>query len=338
MGKQKLAIDLFSGCGGLSLGLEKAGFRMVGAVEMDALAVSTFRMNFPKCKVWKQDIKTLSPRSMRKKLNLKKGELDLLAGCPPCQGFSTLRTHHRVSSVKEPMNDLIFQVLEFIKEFEPKAVMIENVPGLAKDSRIRNFTRALLKLGYSCDYKVHDAKDYGTPQNRKRMIFIGFKGDMPAFAPPVKKQKNVRDAIGKLQIPGQGNDPLHDYEVTRTPRIEKMISLIPKDGGSRKSLPEEFKLPCHKRNSGFNDVYGRMSWDKPSPTITCGCINPSKGRFLHPEQDRAITAREAAMLQGFPKKFKFDISKGLYATAHMIGNAFPPTFAEKHARQIAKLV
>lgn len=339
MVNKKTAIDLFSGCGGLSLGLKQAGFEMVAAVEMDALAASTYKMNFPECQIWEQDIKTVSPDAMKKALGLKKGQLDLLAGCPPCQGFSSLRTHHKYSSVKkEPMNELIFEVLKFVEVFSPKAIMIENVPGLAKDSRIGRFGKKLSEMGYCYDFEVHNAKDFGVPQNRRRMIFIALKGKEPKFAPKSKKMKSVKDVIGGLARPGKGNDPLHDYQINRAERVKKLISLIPPNGGSRSALPAEYHLECHKKNVGFGDVYGRMSWDKPSPTITCGCIEPSKGRFLHPTQNRAITVREAALLQGFPKGFKFDKSKGFHEAAKMIGNAFPPAFAKKHAKEIAKMI
>lgn len=117
-----------------------------------------------------------------------------------------------------------------------------------------------------------------------------------------------------------------------------IIRKIPKDGGSRGQLGREAQLACHRKCDGFNDIYGRMSWEKPAPTITGGCINPSKGRFLHPEQDRAITLREAALLQGFPRTYKFDMSKGRYPAAQMIGNAFPPAFAARHAKVLHGIV
>jgi len=338
MSSNKKAIDLFSGCGGLSLGLQKAGFAMVGAVEIDDFAARTYRTNFPQAIVKTEDIKEISPRKFRQELGLKRGELSLLAGCPPCQGFSTLRTHHRKPSVKEPMNDLIFRVLDFVKEFKPKAVMIENVPGLAKDVRIENFKNGLVKQGYTCDFEVHDARDYGVAQKRKRMVFMAVKGKKPVFAPKSKKPKSVRQTIGEMPAPEESSDRLHNYPVNRSDRILDLISHIPKNGGSRSALPDEMQLECHKRHQGFNDIYGRMKWEDPSPTITCGCINPSKGRFLHPDQNRSITAREAALLQGFPKYFKFDMSKGAYAVAQLIGNAFPPPFAAKHARELMKLI
>ena len=144
----------------------------------------------------------------------------------------------------------------------------------------------------------------------------------------------MAEAIGKLPLPEDSDDPMHNYAVRRAERVMSLIRRIPKDGGSRTDLPDTDQLECHRRVDGFKDVYGRMAWKKPAPTITGGCINPSKGRYIHPDHDRAITLREAALLQGFPGSYMFDMSKGRYPTAQMIGNAFPPKFAEHHARAI----
>ena len=133
---------------------------------------------------------------------------------------------------------------------------------------------------------------------------------------------------------GESGDPVHDIPEKRAMRTMQLIRRIPRDGGSRTDLPEEDQLECHKRCEGFKDVYGRMSWEKVSPTITSGCFNPSKGRFLHPEEDRAITMREAALLQGFPQRYKFPTTSNKSAIALMIGNALPPPFISAHARVI----
>ncbi|MBN4176859.1 putative BsuMI modification methylase subunit YdiO [Pseudomonas savastanoi pv. phaseolicola] len=185
--------------------------------------------------------------------------------------------------------------------------------------------------------QVKDAAAYGVPQRRKRMILkasvFGFI-DEPV---QVKKPLTVWSAIGSLTSPGKSGDLLHDLPVERTQKIEALIKLIPKNGGSRKDLPVEYWLPCHIRKpDGYTDVYGRMVWETVSPTITGGCISPSKGRFLHPTQDRAITLREAALLQTFPRKYKFSLAKGRYSVALMIGNALPPEFIRRHALEFKK--
>ncbi|XBQ17627.1 MAG: DNA cytosine methyltransferase [Oceanicaulis sp.] len=325
------AIDLFSGCGGLTLGLKKAGYRVIGAVENDKLAAETFELNHPKTYVFKRDIRDLPLKTVTEKLGLEPGQLTLLAGCPPCQGFSTLRTRNGAVQIAEPMNDLVYEFVRFAEGLRPQAVMMENVPGLATDERIEEIKASLEAIGYQCDYKVFNAAEFGAPQRRRRMILIGLQGRKPEFAEPSKRRRTVKSVIGALPPAGKSGDPLHDYEVRRAHHVQQIIKSIPVDGGSRRDLPKALQLKCHKDFDGYRDIYGRMAWSKPSPTITGGCINPSKGRFLHPEHDRAITLREAAMLQGFPKNFKFDVSKGRYPTAQMIGNAFPPIFAQKHA-------
>jgi DNA (cytosine-5)-methyltransferase 1 len=328
------AIDLFCGCGGLSLGLRKAGFSVVAGVDADALASSTYRMNHKSALVVEEDIGRVDPKELMAELDLSPGDLGLLAGCPPCQGFSTLRTLNGGRDIDDPMNDLIFQFSRFISCFRPKTIMIENVPGLASDPRLVSFSKSIAAMGYKYRFQVFDAADYGVPQRRRRMILLAALAERPEFSDASRKRPTVRDAIEFLPPPGRGEDPAHDYPVTRAPHVEALIRRVPKDGGSRTSLGASDQLPCHQKCDGFKDVYGRMAWSEPSPTITGGCINPSKGRFLHPEQDRAITLREAALLQGFPKDYRLDLSRGRYPTAQMIGNAFPPAFAARHAKSL----
>jgi DNA (cytosine-5)-methyltransferase 1 len=147
-----------------------------------------------------------------------------------------------------------------------------------------------------------------------------------------------REAISNLSVPGQSGDAIHDLPEKRNKRVRTLIRAIPHDGGSRTDLSKRRQLACHKKCDGFKDVYGRMAWDEVAPTITSGCFNPSKGRFLHPVEDRAITMREAALLQGFPRKYKFDPDVGKIAVALMIGNALPPPFISAHAHEIVKVL
>ncbi len=332
------AIDLFSGCGGLSLGLKKAGFKVLAAVELDELAAETYCANLKNTHVLRTDICRISPSAVMRLCGLKRGDLDLLAGCPPCQGFSRLRTLNGHTEVNEPMNDLVFQFDRFARALLPKTIMMENVPGLAKDKRLEDFCRSIRKLGYAVKFEVLDAADYGVPQRRRRMILMASRLGNVDFAPRRQTPVTVRDAISKLRTPGSMNDPLHARGPKRAEKVEALIRKIPRNGGSRTSLSRRDQLPCHRRTNGFKDIYGRMAWDKPAPTITGGCINPSKGRFLHPTAHRAITLREAALLQNFPPRYRFPLSGGTYVVAQMIGNAFPPNFAACHARKLAQQV
>jgi DNA (cytosine-5)-methyltransferase 1 len=328
------AVDLFCGCGGLTAGLKKAGFRVLGSVDIDSLSVITYKANHRGVRVWEMDIRELDPKELLKKLGMKKGELDLLAGCPPCQGFSTMRTLNGAISVEDPRNDLLMEFLRFVEEIRPRAVMMENVPGLADDERFEAFCIRMKELGYLGDHRILNASEYGVPQRRRRLIYLAGRGMKIPFADKAARRITVEDAIGGLPKAGKSGDPVHDMSEHRTPKIMEMIRRIPKDGGSRRDLPDEFQLECHKRCNGFKDVYGRMAWKDVAPTITSGCFNPSKGRFLHPEEDRAITMREAALLQGFPCRYKFPVTDSKSAVALMIGNALPPPFIAAHSRSI----
>ena len=334
MSRRVTAVDLFCGCGGLTLGLRRARFKVLAAIDNDALAISTYRMNHRRTHAVEDDIRSVHTEALMDTLRLAPGELDLLAGCPPCQGFSTLRTMNGGRKVDEPMNDLVFEFVRFVRDFLPKAIMMENVPALLRDDRLKRMQRELSELGYETFAKVLNAAHYGVPQRRKRLILIGSRLGAPSFARALRRQRTVAQTIGRLPPPAATDDPAHNYTVRRADHVMALIRRIPKNGGSRTDLPAEAQLVCHQGFDGFKDVYGRIAWRQPAPTITGGCINPSKGRFIHPDADRAITLREAAMLQGFPRSYRLDISHGRYPTAQMIGNAFPPKFAEHHARSI----
>lgn len=336
MKKKYTAIDLFSGCGGLTLGLKLAGFRVLAAIENDELAVETYKANHPEVLVFPDDICTVKAASLRKRLQLEVGDLDLLAGCPPCQGFSTLRTRNGAKQKRDKRNRLITNMVRFARAFRPKAIMMENVPGVSEHWSFKKLCRDLRRLGYQIEWDIKDARYYGVPQRRKRLIMVaGQRFDVP-LAKESKLIKTVRKAISDLKKPGRSRDRLHNVPEKRSAKVLNLIKAIPKNGGSRSSLPKSRQLDCHTRSDGFRDIYGRMAWDEPAPTITGGCFNPSKGRFLHPVDNRAITLREAAILQSFPRSYRFPTDKSKEATALMIGNALPPVFIRRHAREIVR--
>ena len=331
---QLTALDLFSGCGGLTLGLKQAGFSVLGAVDIEPLSNKTYRANHEDVAVWQTDIRDLDSEDVKNTLGIGKGDLDLLAGCPPCQGFSTLRTLNGSMFINDPSNDLLFEFLRLVEALQPRAVMMENVPGLARDERFEAFCSRMKEIGYLGNHKRLNAAEYGVPQRRWRLIYLaGFQTEIP-FAEGSGGKVTVKDAIADLPKACASGDDIHDLPEKRSNRVMELIRKVPKDGGSRNDLPAEYQLPCHKRCSGFKDVYGRMSWNDVAPTITSGCFNPSKGRFLHPKEDRAITMREAALLQGFPPNYQFPAKKSKSALALMIGNALPPPFIAAHAGSI----
>lgn len=334
--RQKLrAIDLFSGCGGLTLGLKQAGFRVIGAIEIDSLAVETYKRNHHRVRVWAKDIRSVRGSEIRRLLKVKKGQLDLLAGCPPCQGFSRMTTLNGKRQMRDARNNLVFEFIRFVRALKPKAVMMENVPGLAQNRRMREIRRQLETLGYRCTHQILNAKDYAVPQRRRRLILVAGHGNAVPLAPKARTRRTVRHAFRQLRK-RTSKDPLHALSENRSAKIAAMIRSIPKNGGSRSDLDFASQLTCHTRCDGFRDVYGRMKWDDVAPTITTGCVNPSKGRFLHPVHNRCITLREAALLQGFPPGYYFSLRRGKFAAAQMIGNALPPEFIRRHANQLAR--
>jgi len=325
------AVDLFSGCGGLTTGLERAGFDVVSAVEHDSLAAETYRLNHPKVTLLETDIRKVTAREL---LGRGLSKVHLLAGCPPCQGFSRVRRRNANRPALDERNWLIDDFHRLLQELRPFAVFLENVPGIERYHRFKSFLTALRTLGYQVEWRTVDLKDYAVPQRRQRVVVLSGLGFKIEFPKPAKARRTVRSAIGDLSVPEGSSNPLHVAADHSAAMLER-IRAVPKDGGSRCDWPKELVLECHQKCSGFKDVYGRMAWNEPSPTITGGCINASKGRFVHPEQNRAITLLEAALLQTFPRSYRFSLRRGKYPTAEMIGNALPPEFAERVGKRIA---
>ena len=334
------------GVGGATLSLRNQGFHTVAAIDIDAKACETYQKNIglkPIC----GDIKEITGQDILDHYGLEKGSISILTGCPPCQGFSSLR-RTRYPDGKDARNDLIFVFLERIREIAPKAVLFENVPGIIQKKGRPFFDKYLSeleKMGFKTNWDLFNSADFGVPQNRKRVVAISIKGAKKKPSLPnrthaksgsendeLEPWRTVRDAISDLPTLDSGEsfpDILNHKARNHSKRILDLISLIPKDGGSRKSLPDEYWLECHKNlknGNGAENVYGRLWWDKPAGTITCRCTTPSSGRFLHPDQNRAITPREAARLQTFPDDFEFH---ALFNHAErQIGNAVPVKFME----------
>lgn len=346
---QPAVLDLFCGVGGSALGFVRAGFRIVGAADIDPDACTTYAALIgvkPLC----IDLSSLAPREAAQIWNLRPFEVDVLLGCPPCQGFTRMRN---AEGRKDPRNRLVLTFLDYLEYFRPRFLVFENVPGLIRTSHGLLYYRALYqgleRLGYRIRSEEVDAADYGVPQHRRRILVVGALHESPPFPKPThghpespevrsglrRPWVTVREAIGHLRPLKAGEsdpeDPMHRAPRMRG-RVAAFIARVPKDGGSRTDVPREYWLPCHLKHDGHKDVYGRLAWDRPSVVITSGCCNVSKGRFAHPEQDRAITPREAALLQGFPSDVQF--AGNFESIRRQIGNAVPPPLAEAVARAI----
>jgi DNA (cytosine-5)-methyltransferase 1 len=345
-----VVIDLFSGSGGSALGFQQAGFNIKVAVDVDRDASASFRLNFPNAEVFDSDISYISGTHLLEAASEKNGDSVVLIACPPCQGFSTAR--RKSEGRLDPRNKLIYEFLRIVEEINPYAFVMENVPGLATGNGKTIFfdvLNNLQNLGYSVVYEIVEAPDYGVPQKRKRLVLIGTRDKKIRLVFPKKTHYDpteiesaslhpwatVRGAISDLP-PILAGEVYQEDQMHRSANLSELnltrLKNTPADGGSRNSWPEDLVLECHKRVTGYKDVYGRIKWDYPSPTMTGGCAMISKGRFGHPEQHRAISLREAARLQTFPDSFVFLGNFG--SIARQIGNAVPPLLAKNIAETL----
>ncbi len=348
-------VDIFSGAGGSALGFVQAGFRPLAAIDKYVWAVRTYARNIGVEPV-RADAFYFDWRKWGREL----GDVDVLVGCPPCQGFSRLKltlSRKYKGSEDDPRNRLLLVYLRAVEALKPRAVVFENVPWVERSDYFRGLIDGLRKLGYRVRWAVLDAADYGVPQRRKRLILVGLMGQEPTRFPPPpthgrpdskevreglrKPWRTVRQAIGDLPPlkPGEQHPTIPNHVAKPLPpHWVELIKHIPKDGGSRHDVPPELLLPAHRRlgRRGFNDVFGRLWWDKPAVTVTTGCWNPSKGRYVHPEQDRGLSIRECARLQGFPDDFVFLGPPS--SAARQIGEALPPPLAEAVARVVMEMM
>jgi DNA (cytosine-5)-methyltransferase 1 len=329
------AVDLFCGAGGLTHGLIRAGIRVAAGIDVDPAAAHAYSANNAGAQFLEWDVCLKDSPSIAKLFA--DGKCRLLAGCAPCQPFSKLTNgieRHRSW-------DLLDNFGRFVEDIEPELVSMENVPELAQRGRpvFENFVRTLEHKGYSCDWKIVNCADYGAPQSRKRLVLLASQlGPIAVpkgrYAGP-DKWRTVRQTIGDLPPIATGeqhpHDPLHAAALLSPLNLQR-IRATPHDGGTKADWPNNLVLDCHRRQSGarYHSIYGRMWWDKPAPTMTTLCNGIGNGRFGHPEQDRAITLREAALLQTFPRNYEFwerGRKLSTKAIARMIGNAVPPELA-----------
>ena len=335
-------VDSFCGAGGLGLGLKRAGFDILLSFDIDAICIDTINSNeqYFGHPAETADIADMLGGNLLKKCQLERGELFLLAGGPPCQGFSIQRRGSDVDS----RNDLVLKYGQLIDELFPHYFVMENVTGIA-GKRGKTILEQLIDEVSSIGYYVHisllDAQDYGVPQRRKRYIIVGERKDMGehyVYPKPTGKTVTVRETIEYLpEPPADGTDhpafPLHRRDKLSEMNLKRIRAIH--EGQGRDDLPEDLLADCHKVDSsiiGYRNVYGRMAWDDVAPTITARFDSFTRGKFGHPVQDRSISLREGALLQTFPDDFVFKGNK--VDIARQIGNAVPPLMAESIGKSI----
>lgn len=327
-------VDLFCGVGGLSHGFVKEKIKVKAGIDFDNSCAYAFETN-NKATFLHRDIKEFSSNELKNLYSQEKYKI--LVGCAPCQPFSIYnRKSSNCENRPEDKWGLLYSFSNLIDELEPEIVSMENVPLLLKfnEGKVFNdFVKRLEEKNYFVSYKILNAQDYGVAQRRKRLILLASKFGPISIIPPTHNKNSfvtVKDVIGHLPKINDGetcsSDPLHYSK--KLSEINKKRIQSSKEGGSWKDWDESLWLECHKKESGkaFSSVYGRMKWDDVAPTMTTYCIGLSNGRFGHPEQDRAISLREAALFQSFPENYKFIDPNTEFSSpniARQIGNAVP---------------
>lgn len=329
MQRQLSAVDLFSGVGGMTYGLIKSGIKVNAGIDIDGTCKYAYEKN-NSIKFIEKDIRTFTEDEL---LNLyPKGHTKILVGCAPCQPFSS-HTKKNKNREQDEKWDLLYEFGRLVKGVQPEIVSMENVPKLQNEKVFTDFIETLKSLKYHVSYKSVYCPSYGIPQTRLRLVLLASKLGPISLIPTthkVKTYRTVKEFIGHL-------DAIEDGQSSKTDRMHKAAKLIDLNkkriqqsipGGTWNDWDKDLRADCHKRKSGktYKAVYARMSWNKPGPTITTQFFRFGTGRFGHPEQDRAISLREGALLQTFPKGYKFiEPRKPILFTrlGTHIGNAVP---------------
>ena len=342
MAKKIHVYDFFSGCGGTSVGLKAVGMEIIFGLDIDLDSANTFKMNNPFAHFINGDIKDTHVEEIKHLVcaSTQSKALTLFCGCAPCQPFSK---QNKIRNEDDPRKDLLTEFARFVSYYTPDFVLVENVPGIQNvdinNGNFQKFLEVLAHHHYNVDFGVIPALWFGVPQTRERFVLLASKHTnikLPSQTHDGLKTPyaTVRDWIGGLPpiAAGETHKDVMDHTAAKLSDLTiKRIKATP-EGKGRESWPEELILKCHKKYKGHTDVYGRLSWDKPASGLTTRCISYSNGRFGHPEQDRAISVREAALLQTFPLDYSFTGS--LVSKAKQIGNAVPPKMAEALGRAI----
>jgi DNA (cytosine-5)-methyltransferase 1 len=346
------AIDFFCGAGGLTRGLIDAGVDVRAGVDVDGRLRRTYELNNEPSVFVEADINDVDIRALRKQVGICRGDIVLYTACTPCQPFSTLNQRKGVDSRKS----LLLAFADLMRAAPPDFVVVENVPGLGNaygKAIFDDFLETLDELGFDPpDHGKLDAKDYGVPQTRKRYLLVASRhGRVSLPEPNPDAARTVRMAIGEFPEPRIGlvgvksrskpsaeatSDESLPNHIARelSEAHRRIVKQVPKNGGSRSDIEDDsVLLDCHRRNPKLHrDVFGRMPWNGPAPTLTCRCTDVYCGRFVHPERDRGLSLREAAALQSFPDYYEFYGT--FFHASQQIGNAVPVELARRLAKVI----
>ncbi|MBU8882314.1 DNA cytosine methyltransferase [Kaistella sp. DKR-2] len=346
--KRIKAVDFFCSGGGMSFGMQEAGIEILAGIDFDEKCKDTYEANIKGAEFIHEDVFNLKEEQLEEKLCLKRDDDDLLLiGCSPCQFWSIINTDKTKSAKSK---NLLIEFSRFVKYFRPGYVVVENVPGVLRrkeESGLDEFIDWLKNNGYeNPHFKVHNVNDYGVPQNRKRFTLIATRISQDEIKPLELggKKAVVRDFLGTDKgfskiAPGHKDDSDFLHTVPNISDLNKRrLQKVDKDGGDRLGFADdpELQLNCFEgKDDSFKDTFGRLWWNKPAPTITTKFFSISNGRFVHPEEDRALSIREGATLQSFPLTYKFK-GTSVANIARMIGNAVPPKYATAIGKAIIK--
>jgi DNA (cytosine-5)-methyltransferase 1 len=332
-------VDLFCGAGGLTHGFFLEGLPVVAGIDIDPACSFPYEAN-NKAKFLERDVSKVTAAELNSLFG--DAQIKVLAGCAPCQPFSTYAQRYELVGGRNGKWGLLYEFARLARDTRPDVITMENVPTVAKHLVFKDFVDELKSLGYKVWFDVVDSSQYGVPQTRRRMVLLAsLHGEIKITEPSVTKPKTVRQAIGKLRALSAGEsaprDKLHVSSTLTKKNLERI--RVSKPGGTWRDWPKRLVANCHRSETGktYSGVYARMEWDKPAPTMTTQCFGFGNGRFGHPEQDRAISLREAAIIQSFPRDYVFIPKNGeisFKVLGRLIGNAVPVELGRAIARSI----
>lgn len=336
--KKISCIDLFCGAGGLTHGFVLEGLPVVAGIDLDPACRFAYETN-NQARFIERDINKVTTDELKAMFG--DANITILAGCAPCQPFSTYAQRYELDG-NDGKWGLLYEFARLAKGARPDVITMENVPTVVKHKVFHHFVDTLKGLGYNVWFDIVDSSLYGVPQTRRRMVLLASRhGEIKMVEPTLKKPKTVKQAIGRQRALSAGvtapRDKLHVSAKLSEKNLQRI--KVSKPGGTWRDWPEHLVANCHRAESGktYAGVYGRMEWDKPAPTMTTQCYGFGNGRFGHPEQDRAITLREAAIIQSFPRNYEFIPKDGevrFKVLGRLIGNAVPVNLGRAIARSI----